>query len=172
MSPDPKIRPPQRAGVPETGRLIRQARERAGLSLAGLGDLAGFGAATIGNWERADREVGVSQLLRLARALNTHPASLLPAPVPFSLRGRDRAREALRLLSLPAEGLTEAGLVVTRELAARELVKALRGSGGSACGLLCAECERCDCPCLRQCTTMCHSDAGSNDPREREKAAA
>ena len=75
----PKGRPHQREGVPEVGLLIREFRELRGLSLISLGEIADFSAPTIGSWERGDREIGLSQLLRIARALGVQPQDLLPA---------------------------------------------------------------------------------------------
>ena len=130
VSPRPKGRPQQREGVPETGRRIRQAREARGLSIVACAQMAGLGAATLGSWERGDREIGLSQLLRVARVLGVDPGSLLPFPPPFTRLQRGRA-EALRLCSVPADSLTDAGVAVTRELAAGHLRRALAGTGGT-----------------------------------------
>ena len=127
----PKGRPQQREGVPETGRRIRQAREARGLSIVACAQMAGLGAATLGSWERGDREIGLSQLLRVARVLGVDPGALLPFPPPFTRLQRGRLAEALRLCSVPADSLTDAGVAVTRELAAGHLRRALAGTGGN-----------------------------------------
>lgn len=55
---------------------IRQYREQLGLTQQALGDRVGVTRQTIAAWERGERDVGVVQLVRLARALAV-PVELL-----------------------------------------------------------------------------------------------
>jgi transcriptional regulator with XRE-family HTH domain len=59
------------------GRAIRQAREKAGLSQEGLAHEAGLHRTYVGGIERGERNVGVENLIRVARALKIPPSCLL-----------------------------------------------------------------------------------------------
>lgn len=59
------------------GRRVRELRERAGLSQENLADQAGLHRTYIGGIERGERNVGLLNLCRLARALKVLPSVLL-----------------------------------------------------------------------------------------------
>ncbi|HWA88905.1 MAG TPA: helix-turn-helix transcriptional regulator [Rhizomicrobium sp.] len=61
------------------GREIRRRRKDAGLTLAKLGLSSGVHPSYLGGVERADRNVGMVAIFRLARALRVHPADLMDA---------------------------------------------------------------------------------------------
>jgi len=105
------------AGSAVTGRRIRQARMSAGLSLAGFSRLAGFPSCRVGTWERGEREISVTSLLRVAQALGVPAASLLPD-------GPDLPRRVLAAAGWLAKAPrveTRAGAVTVAGLAQEEL---------------------------------------------------
>ena len=59
------------------GREIRRHRDLKGLSQEKLAELAGLNRNYIGFVERAERSPRVITILRIARALDLHPAELL-----------------------------------------------------------------------------------------------
>ena len=61
----------------EVGRRLRQLRQDAGLSQVELAERADSSQPEISDWERGRRRPGVTNLLRLARALGVHPGRLL-----------------------------------------------------------------------------------------------
>ena len=62
------------------GARIRQERVRLGISQEELADRAGLHRTYIGGVERGERNVGLLNLIRLARALDIAPGDLLSAP--------------------------------------------------------------------------------------------
>lgn len=63
------------------GARIRAERKRLGLSQEALANAVGLHRTYIGGVERGERNVGLRNLVRIARALHIHPAELL-AEVP------------------------------------------------------------------------------------------
>lgn len=59
------------------GARIRKERERLGISQEELADRAGLHRTYIGGVERGERNLGVINLLRIARALQVNPSALL-----------------------------------------------------------------------------------------------
>lgn len=59
------------------GARVRKERERVGLSQEELADRAGVHRTYLGGVERGERNVGLLNLLRIARALGVPPATLL-----------------------------------------------------------------------------------------------
>lgn len=59
------------------GRRVRDLRARQGLSQEGLAELAGLHRTYIGGIERGERNLGVLNLFRLARALSVDAADLV-----------------------------------------------------------------------------------------------
>lgn len=59
------------------GARVRMERERLGVSQEELADRAGVHRTYIGGVERGERNVGLLNLLRIARALGVPPATLL-----------------------------------------------------------------------------------------------
>ena len=59
------------------GSRIRELRKRARLSQEGLADLVRLHRTYIGGIERGERNIGLLNLLRLARALRVSPSVLL-----------------------------------------------------------------------------------------------
>lgn len=58
------------------GKKMRQARERAGMSQEELGARTGLHRTYIGSVERGERNVGLINVLRIARCLGIPPSSL------------------------------------------------------------------------------------------------
>ena len=59
------------------GREILRLRRARGLKLPELEKLSGLHRNYIGGIERADRNVGMASIFKLARALDLHPAELM-----------------------------------------------------------------------------------------------
>jgi transcriptional regulator with XRE-family HTH domain len=59
------------------GERVRKLRQRLGLSQEALADLCGLHRTYVGGVERGERNVGLLNLLRLARALRCKPGDLL-----------------------------------------------------------------------------------------------
>jgi len=59
------------------GARVRAERERAGISQEELADLALLHRTYVGGVERGERNIGLQNLLRLARALKVNPEKLL-----------------------------------------------------------------------------------------------
>lgn len=59
------------------GKRVREFRSRVGLSQEEFADRAGLHRTYIGGIERGERNVGVLNILKLARALKLRPADLL-----------------------------------------------------------------------------------------------
>jgi len=66
------------------GKRIRELRQAASLSQEELADLAGLHRTYIGGIERGERNVGVLNILKIARALKAEPAEL------FKFHGKAR----------------------------------------------------------------------------------
>jgi transcriptional regulator with XRE-family HTH domain len=66
----------------EIGRLIRKAREAAGLSQQAASVRAGFKPAALGHWERGSRGIHATDLQRVAVALGVDVRALYPEPPP------------------------------------------------------------------------------------------
>lgn len=62
------------------GARVRQERTRLGISQEELADLAGLHRTYVGGMERGERNVGILNLIRLARALGVTPGDLLSTP--------------------------------------------------------------------------------------------
>jgi transcriptional regulator with XRE-family HTH domain len=59
------------------GKRLRELREKAGLSQEALADLACLHRTYIGGIERGERNVGVQNLIQIARAMKLTPSELL-----------------------------------------------------------------------------------------------
>lgn len=59
------------------GRRVRAAREARGLSQEALADVAGLHRTYVGSTERGLRNVSLTNILRLSRALDVRPGELL-----------------------------------------------------------------------------------------------
>lgn len=59
------------------GRRVRELRQAAGLSQEELAERCGLHRTYVGGIERGERNVGVLNLLQLARALRVRPGELL-----------------------------------------------------------------------------------------------
>jgi transcriptional regulator with XRE-family HTH domain len=59
------------------GRILREHRQRAGLSQEKLAAKAGFDRTYVGRLERAERSVSLVSITRLAEALDVEPAELV-----------------------------------------------------------------------------------------------
>jgi transcriptional regulator with XRE-family HTH domain len=58
------------------GKRVRELRLAKGLTQEELAERAGLHPTYIGGIERGERNLGLDNLLKLARALNEHPAAL------------------------------------------------------------------------------------------------
>lgn len=61
----------------EIGRRIRNARQRLGISLEDLGELAEIGATSIGRIERGVSSPAVETIIRIAAALEVEPGQFI-----------------------------------------------------------------------------------------------
>ncbi len=61
----------------QVGFNIRKIREEKGLTQVQLGKLAGLHRAYIGQIERGEKNLGLKNLQRIAKALRVHPRELL-----------------------------------------------------------------------------------------------
>jgi transcriptional regulator with XRE-family HTH domain len=59
------------------GAQIREIRQKAGFSQEELAERTGLHRTYIGSVERGERNIGVINLIRIARALKTSPGQLL-----------------------------------------------------------------------------------------------
>jgi transcriptional regulator with XRE-family HTH domain len=59
------------------GRRVRAERERLGMSQEELATRAGIHRTYLGGAERGERNIGLLNLLRIARALGVHPSVLV-----------------------------------------------------------------------------------------------
>ena len=70
-------------GTPGVGERIRAARKAAGLTIAVLAERADVDKGSLTGWELEIRDMTVTQLVKVAAALDVPPGSLLPdAPLP------------------------------------------------------------------------------------------
>src|SRR5262245_41437060 len=77
-----QLRPPSGdpvAGRPLIARNLRALRRRAGLSQEALADRARVHRTYVGSVERAERNISIDLICRLAWALDVHPSQLLSA---------------------------------------------------------------------------------------------
>jgi transcriptional regulator with XRE-family HTH domain len=65
------------AAIAAFGRRVRAAREASGLSQEALADRAGLHRTYVGSTERGLRNVSLTNILRLSRALGVQPGELL-----------------------------------------------------------------------------------------------
>jgi transcriptional regulator with XRE-family HTH domain len=56
---------------------LKEKRGELGLSQEALADMAGLHRTYVGSVERAERNISIDNIERLAKALNVHPSSLL-----------------------------------------------------------------------------------------------
>lgn len=80
--------------VPTIGRRLRDSRERLGLTQGELASKTDVGVSSISEFENGKREPTVSQLKRLAGALNTDVGRFLSADEPLAKTVRWRERPA------------------------------------------------------------------------------
>jgi transcriptional regulator with XRE-family HTH domain len=81
------------------GRLIRLARDAAGLTHAELGEQVSLSRASVANIERGNQRIALHQFVQIAQALGVEPALLLPTP-----QDREtRIEQAVRRAGLPEE---------------------------------------------------------------------
>ncbi|MBI5487424.1 MAG: helix-turn-helix transcriptional regulator [Deltaproteobacteria bacterium] len=59
------------------GRTVRELRQRSGLSQEGLAEMAGLHRTYVGSVERGERNIGLLNLVAIARALNVPPKALV-----------------------------------------------------------------------------------------------
>lgn len=72
------LTPTQRSQILKRfGAMIRQLRQRAGLSQEKLADAAGLDRTYVGGIERGERNVALINIVRLAKALGVPPHRLL-----------------------------------------------------------------------------------------------
>jgi transcriptional regulator with XRE-family HTH domain len=71
------IRAMSKADLERFGRRVRTERERLGMSQEELADRAGIHRTYLGGVERGERNVGLLNVLRIARALGVHPSVLV-----------------------------------------------------------------------------------------------
>lgn len=79
MSGQPEAIAEASGGVPAVGTAIREARLKAEMTQDELGEALGVTQACVSYWETARRDLGVTDLLRVAAALNVPVVSLLGA---------------------------------------------------------------------------------------------
>jgi transcriptional regulator with XRE-family HTH domain len=72
----------------ELGRRVREQRLRAGFSQQQLANRVDLGRTSITNIERGGQRISIDQLYRLAAALGSEPADLLPDPASAELPAR------------------------------------------------------------------------------------
>ncbi len=58
------------------GKTVRKLREARGLSQEAFADVCGLHRTYIGGIERGERNIGLLNVLRIARALGVHPGTL------------------------------------------------------------------------------------------------
>lgn len=75
----PRIVVVMKGDTPSTtlGETVRRLREREGISQEELADRCGLHRTYVGSVERGERNVSLANIVRLAKALNVLPASLL-----------------------------------------------------------------------------------------------
>ena len=75
----PRIVVVMKSDTPATtvGETVRRLREREGISQEELADRCGLHRTYVGSVERGERNVSLANIVRLAKALNVSPASLL-----------------------------------------------------------------------------------------------
>jgi transcriptional regulator with XRE-family HTH domain len=61
------------------GQLLREARERSGLSIQDAATASGMAYSAFARLERGEREPTISTLQRLATALGCEPSDLIPS---------------------------------------------------------------------------------------------
>jgi transcriptional regulator with XRE-family HTH domain len=64
------------------GRRLRDVREKVGISQEKLAELAGLHRTYVSSVERGKRNISLQNIERLAEALNTSMAALMPDPAP------------------------------------------------------------------------------------------
>lgn len=67
----------ERATLERIANRIAQARARAGLTLTDIARRSGVERERFAGIESGEREPSMVELIRIARAMNTHPASLM-----------------------------------------------------------------------------------------------
>ncbi len=72
-----------RKGVPGVGTRIRAARKRRGLTIRALAELADIDKGSLTGWELEIRDLTLTQLGKVAAALDVPPESLLPDALPL-----------------------------------------------------------------------------------------
>jgi len=124
-------------GRQRPGDVVRAARLRSGLTLAGLGALTGYSAAQVSRYERGVTPLtDVAVLRRFARALAIPPGELgLAAMPPGGVAGRGRIAPAVGVLSLPMSS-TVAGELGGRDddVRRRQLLAAFGAAAAGAVG--------------------------------------
>jgi transcriptional regulator with XRE-family HTH domain len=64
------------------GEIIRSTRERAGMTQSALGEALNVTQTCVSYWEAGRRDIGVTDLIRIAAALGVQAADLLPLSGP------------------------------------------------------------------------------------------